>query len=342
MQQERVLMIVPIVFAVNNSYVKQVATVIASILKCGNVNVIYKFYILQTDISAENQQLLTTYMKTFPNGFIEFIDMCKFVENVNLESFMSRREGYTYISSETYFRFYLAEIFRNYNKVIYLDADIIVFKDLALLYETDIEDYYCAAVRDYFVTRYAKNIKKYTGQYPHLTFERYLNEILKINDNKYFNAGVLLLNLKKMREDDIQAKLWKFTVENSPLEFQDQDVLNSVFHSKVKFVNWLWNCLKSPIYPDTPYIVHFVGPEKPWRYDQFFSYDYSYIDEWWKYYASTLCFDVRDSEIKKQIKNQRRRCILKRSLPKIFSIKNIGAYKVLTLFGMTFKLKELK
>lgn len=336
------VMIVPVVFAVNNSYVKQLATVIASILKCGNESIIYKIYVLHTDITVENRQRLTMYMNAFPNGSIEFIDMCNFVEKVNLESFMSRREGYTYISSETYFRFYIPEIFRNYDKVIYLDADIIVLNDLTLLYETDIEDYYCAAVRDYFVTRYAKNIKKHTGQYPHLTFERYLNEILKINDNKYFNAGVLLLNLKKMREDDIQAKLWKFTVENSPLEFQDQDVLNSVFHSKVKFVNWLWNCLKSPIYPDTPYIVHFVGPEKPWCYDPSFSYNYSYIDEWWKFYELTPYFDVKDLEIKKQIRSQRRRHMLQQLMPKVFSLKNIGEHKVLTLLGMCFKLKRLE
>ena len=81
---------------------------------------------MHTDITEENKNLLKDYTETFQNGTINFIDMSSFIQNEDLESLMSSRKEYNYISPETYFRFYIPKILKNYDKVIYLDADILV------------------------------------------------------------------------------------------------------------------------------------------------------------------------------------------------------------------------
>ena len=336
-EKERFWMNIPIVFAINNLYIKQVATVITSILKNGSKNNRYEIFIMHTDIADKNQKLLKDYVKTFQNGKIEFIDMNSFIKNADLESLMSRRKNYTYISPETYFRFYIPEIFKNHDKIIYLDADIIVMKDVALLYNEDITEYYCGAIQDSFMTSHVMNYKRTTSQYPDLTYAQYLRNVLGMKDYKYFNAGVLLLNLNKMREENISQKLWQFAQDKSPLEFQDQDVLNAILESKVKYVDELWNCLKGFINTKSPYIAHFVGPEKPWIYDSKYSYNYSYINEWWKYYELTPCLDKKDLELKQQIQKKHRKYIWINLFQFLFYIKNIGAYKIMFVLGICFK-----
>lgn len=331
---------IPIIFAINNSYTKQVATVITSILKNSDKNNYYEFSVMHMDIAPENQKLLEDYVRTFHNSTINFIDMNSFTQNEYLESLMSRRKDYTYISPETYFRFYIPEIFKNYGKVIYLDADIIVMKDVALLYKEDITEYYCGAIQDSFMTSHIRNYKRTTAQYPDLTYIQYLRSILEMKDYKYFNAGVLLLNLNKMREDNISQKLWQFAQEKSPLEFQDQDVLNAVFKGKVKYVDELWNCLKGFASKKSPYIMHFVGPEKPWGYEKKYSYNYTCIDEWWKYYELTPCFNKEDLEIKRSIQKKNKNCVFKNFVQQIFSLKNNEEYKIMTVLGFKFKFKR--
>lgn len=337
---------IPIVFAINNSYIKQIATVITSILKNCNKGTCYEFSIMHTDITTENQTLLKDYIATFKNSTINFVDMNNFIKDTDLESLMSRRKNYTYISPETYFRFYIPEIFKNYDKIIYLDADIVVMKDIALLYNEDITEYFCGAIQDSFIASYIRNYKRKTAQYPNLTYIQYLRTILGKKDNKYFNAGVLLLNLNKMREDNISQKLWQFAQEKSPLEFQDQDVLNAVFERKVKYIDTNWNCLKGFVSNKTPSIMHFVGPEKPWIYNKSYSYNYTCIDEWWKYYELTPYFNKEDLKIKKQIKKQNKSTLPKNFAQQLFSLKNNEEYKILTLMGLQFqferKIKPIK
>ena len=83
-------------------------------------------------------------------------------------------------------------------KILYLDADILFNRDVHLLYDRDIDDYEYAAAPDHY------------GKYlihPH-----------------YINAGVLLLNLKKMRETRILEKARKW-LQKKKLVFADQSAL---------------------------------------------------------------------------------------------------------------------
>lgn len=97
------------------------------------------------------------------------------------DSFDSFKRAAKHISIETNFRLKIASLIPNVEKCIYLDSDLILTENISKLWMQDIDDYYFAAVTD-----------KKVG----------------------FNAGVLLINLKKWREDNLEKKFFEYAKEN--------------------------------------------------------------------------------------------------------------------------------
>ncbi|MEI0581571.1 glycosyltransferase family 8 protein [Brachyspira pilosicoli] len=304
--------IIPIVFAINDSYIKQIVTVLTSIIdNFSNENKL-EINILERNLSDENKKIISKFNNS--NIEINYINMNNV--NMNLEKFMDIREHYNYISIETYYRFFISELFPNYDKVIYLDADIIVLEDISKLYNIDIENYLAGVVFDMNIDLVlAREWLISKG----VTLKEYFEKTLNKTTTNYFNAGVLLLNLKKIREDNIAEKLWKFAEEKSPLEFQDQDVLNAVFENNVKYIDRRWNIFKDVQWylrdhPDknskdkikeiskNPFIVHYIGINKPWEYNNIYYYDYYFLDDWWKYYRKTEFYKKQDEKVYKLMK----------------------------------------
>lgn len=307
---------IPIVFAINNSYVKQLSTVITSIIKNGKNNH-FEFNILSSDITYENVVKINDFTEKLSNGKSQakFIDMKPFIKDIDIEKYMSRREGYKYISADTYFRFFIPDIFSDYSKIIYLDADIIVLDDLSKLFTEDINDYYAGVVEDTYLSLCICDKERKTSVRPDLNYCQYLKQKLKKTNTKYFNAGILLLNLDKIR--NTTNNLWNFTFKESPLEFLDQDVLNSLWENNVKYLDYKWNISKGlnaqiPAIKDKrirkylkkiykkPSIYHYVGNDKPWLICNS-NYNYSFIKTWWNYYKLTPYFKKEEILILKHI-----------------------------------------
>ncbi len=101
------------------------------------------------------------------------------------------------------------------DKLIYLDCDIVATLDLAELYDIDISDRLLAAVAE-------PNLSK-------KDVARRLRSFSKVPE-KYFNSGVLLLNLQKLRQfcKDGNILLSTFVENYDALEYKDQDVLNGL------------------------------------------------------------------------------------------------------------------
>ena len=117
---------------------------------------------------------------------------------------------HSYISLSAYYRLKLPSILVELDKVLYLDCDVIVNTSLKDLYDTDITDYYAAGVKDIAMTS--------SGYVPKLE-----------NNNIYFNTGVLLLNLDKMRKDKIEIEFEDYTIKNiQSIKVGDQEILNKV------------------------------------------------------------------------------------------------------------------
>lgn len=182
----------------------------------------------------------------------------------------------THVSPAALIKFDLSKIFTNINELLYLDSDIIVKKDISILFEIDVTNHYIAASFEFW---------------------KYLLETYKSKNcpipSFYFNSGVMLLNLQKMREDSISEQLWNTKINdfNSPekkVQMMDQDTLNKVCGYKTLHlpIKYNLNCyftkgidieLINKVYvtkysdcnelKNDAVIIHYVGKaDKPWKY----------------------------------------------------------------------------
>lgn len=163
-----------------------------------------------------------------------------------------------------YYRFLLPKMLPNEHKVLYLDCDIIVRHSLKAFYETSLQNMSLAAV----VGESCDDI----------VFEN----ILQIS-SKYFNSGVLLINLDYWRQHEITRKLVKWVTDNpDKCSLPDQNALNKVLDGKVVYADYTYNFQEwwfreSLVHymhyskweeirerSKDPVVVHFCEAEKPW------------------------------------------------------------------------------
>lgn len=185
-------------------------------------------------------------------------------------------------------KLFVGEYLKNIPKVLYIDADTLIQEDLSAVYRTNIENNYVAAVKDGLMYQFPEHIAALNLR----------------NKEFYFNSGIMLLNLEKIRQDEIIKKsVIYFNTHNDV--FGDQDVLNVVFAGKAvplsyryncnsvffeekdaKFLSSFWNenvpsTLKD-VYKNAA-ILHFAG-HKPWT--EWFKEPYL-KSLWWKYAKET-------------------------------------------------------
>ena len=158
----------------------------------------------------------------------------------------------------TLYRFYAYQILdETIERCLWLDADLMIRGDIRGLYDTPMGDqwYFTSALES---DAYAKN---------------------NVGENyEYTNIGTIVMNLKKLRSDDMMNAFWEFLF--SP-DFDypafEQDALNIVFRRKIKFVEQgIWNSFpisefneNVPLetireYADKARIVHFLSAKKVW------------------------------------------------------------------------------
>lgn len=229
----------------DNNYSKYAGVVIASILSNANPEDELHFYILDGGIQKENKEKILS-LKNIKNCEITFVPIDK-----NLFEVYKNIGTHAYISLSACYRLKLSSLLPKIDKVLYLDCDVIVNSDLNDLFNKDISEYYAAGIRDIAM--------KSSGYIP------------KLNDgNIYFNSGVLLFNLSKIRQDNIESRFEQYTKENiKTIRVGDQEIINVVCQGKIKQIDSEWNVQSSNFvnrsdYTKTPKIVHYIGRQKPW------------------------------------------------------------------------------
>ncbi len=249
---------IPVFYAVDDKYIPFLAVSLGSLIANTTESNNYAIKVLTTGISNENIEKIKKYEKE--NVTIEFVNLSK-----QLEEIKDKLYTRNYFSNTTYFRLFIPEIYPEYNKAIYIDSDTVVLEDIAKLYSDDMGDNLISAVSDGAV----QSID---------IFKDYVEKVVGVSDyNYYFNAGMIVMNLKELREYKFQEK-FLYLLEKIRFEVaQDQDYLNRLCKGRVKLIDSSWNTMPiMGIQDKQPKIIHYNLGAKPWYFD-----DVPYQEYFW-------------------------------------------------------------
>ena len=262
--------VIPIFFATDQKYVPLLSVALTSLTMNASKNYKYNIHILHSGLSKRTIEELNAF-----NSDVFSIIYSNVSEK--LEKVSSTLQTRDYYSKTTYYRFFIRSLFPEYDKALYLDCDIVVLGDISKFYNIDLKDNYLGAVREQVVNSVE-------------AFREYSRKVLHLEPKKYFNAGILLLNLDKMRNDKIDDVIFSMLAQYGfDTIAQDQDYLNYVAKGKVKEVDLSWN--KEPIkdgYKKVPNLIHYAYFRKPWqnpvlKYGKYF-WEYAKLTKYYDYF----------------------------------------------------------
>ena len=154
----------------------------------------------------------------------------------------------THLSIPTYYRILLPQkISKNVNTLLYLDSDMVILENIRQIYKERI-----------------KVIAKACYEKKDIT-------ILEKNIVSYFNAGVMLINCSKWRDNNLSQRALHLTRKHSEdFPYADQDLLNYLLDGNKAELSSKWNVKKTDYRTEKSIlndakIIHYTGSLKPWH-----------------------------------------------------------------------------
>lgn len=239
----------------SGTYSRHAGAVITSVLMNTQSDVM--FHILHDEtLNDQNKGKLKETALKF-NGKINFIDVTDEMKKHSSVDIVKITGAFT---PGSVFRLLLPNI-TSMNKIIYLDCDVIVNLDISELWNIDLEGYYIAAIDD----KAGQTIMNK----PLLSNSRFRMWMMDMPLEHYFNSGVVMLNLNKIRKNFnlFEEGLKFFERYERCTEFPDQDLLNKLFSDKTLIVDPKFHVFAREAMSREDFnnaIWHFTG-EKPWN-----------------------------------------------------------------------------
>lgn len=274
--------IVPIAFAFDNNLILPACVCISSLMMNAKEDTFYDIFILHSAHVALEKEKLDKLTQYYKNCRIQY----RQVDNTFDSAFEIRG-----ITTSTYYRLLIPDLISEYDKIIYSDVDVIFRSDLSKIYfSTDLHDSYVAGVNA--LIPFIPDMRMY-----------YL-KMRKVEMKGIIYAGNIILNSKKIREDNIIDQFKRLAKLN--FRFQDLDILNIVCQNKIVYLKpefcvttyfsefsirnkkilqqyWADNDIELALQNG---IVHYNG-QKPWK-----QYSINF-DIWWEYYRKSPFFDEK-------------------------------------------------
>lgn len=282
-----------VVCAADDNYAMPLAAMVCSVMDNLRDDCSVAFFIIDGGIKKRSKENI---LKTLKNKKCEvsFLPNLSsyFDENFKEAVHYTITEGQAkkHLTIETYYRLLIPELLpQTFEKAIYLDCDLVVDQDISLLWEIDLEDNYLLAAPDLWIHSIAA----------HNGLLNYQELGIKNINAKYFNAGVVVVNIKKWRDENILRDATEYLKQNKEyIRFADQDILNALLVDKwgeldpqwnvtpgiYEYSSWEASPFSEGIYNsiiNEPNIIHFAAADKPWnsRKSLFQDYFYRYVDK---------------------------------------------------------------
>ncbi|MBS4429998.1 lipopolysaccharide 1,2-glucosyltransferase [Pectobacterium punjabense] len=283
-----------VAYGIDKNYAVGCGISVASILINNNIN--FTFHIFSDDFDDEFIKKLNILAGKFKTKIVLY----------KINSEMLKTLPCTDIWSHAmYFRLLaFSHLSDKISSLLYLDADVICKGSLAQLHKLDTAPHVAAVIRDLPETQ-----KKSANRLKMTALE-----------GKYFNSGVLFVNLTIWNELNLTQKIFdKLRNGEKSIQYPDQDVMNILLHDNVIFLPREYNTiysikseLKDPshqkykeIIKNTTILIHYTGVTKPWHkwasYPSTVSFQRAFHESPW------LTSDLKDAtffvEMKKKYKH---------------------------------------
>lgn len=246
---------VHLLLSTNSQFLQHTAVCLTSLL-VNNSDLFFDIVVVGRATEPLDEGKLRRSLARFPNHLLRFRE---FIPPADI---LLPLPGAFY-TIETWARLWVEEYFPpEVDRVLYLDADIVIVGSIAPLWNTDLGGALLGAVDipgSEGITRLGLPAK-----------------------DGYFNAGVLLIDLRQWRETGaLQTVLEFVSAHPERIHTVDQDALNACFHGRRKRLDYRWNAIR-PFFREPvalplsrgeieavrreARIIHFNGASKPWSY----------------------------------------------------------------------------
>ena len=266
-----------VVYASNDNYARHLAVSIYSLLDHNREEQDIHVFILSMGLSDVTQERLKTVASLFRRK-LTILELGDIKERF---SFPVDTGGF---DLSIMARLFIGEILpEETGRVLYLDCDTLVLSSLKKLWETDLKSFLLGAVMEPTI-------------YPSIKAE-----IGLLPSEPYYNSGVLLIDMKRWKEENAQKLLLDFYCSKGGKLFAgDQDTINGALKGRIKSLSPRYNFFTnyryfryshlvrlSPVYGKLtkkgfkgakkhPAILHFMGDERPWKAGNFNHYRRAY------------------------------------------------------------------
>ena len=263
---------IPVFFTIDNDYAPFLAVALSSAVSNASKDRLYRAIVLHQDVSDNYQRRLKLLQKD--NFKIDIIPMKNNFDA--LDDRMSNRLRCDYFTLTIYFRLFIPAMFTQYDKAVYIDSDVVVADDIAKLFDTDIGDNFIGACNDLSI-----------ADVPPLV--AYTENAVGVKKHEYINSGVLLMNLKKLREAQFEEHFLNLlNTYHFDSIAPDQDYINAILNGKIYYLDKRFDAMPNNARPkcENPVIIHYNLFEKPWCYDNI-----QYEEVFWHYAVSSGFID---------------------------------------------------
>ncbi len=222
---------IAVVYAADDKYTDILSVSIQSLLDHTDTDCKYDIVVLSDGISFNHRRILLSMIENMDHVSIRFLEVGYLLDQYAFQ-FTN-----TQLSRATFLRLLLPDVMKEYQRILYLDGDTVITTNIAALFQIDMKDQLVAAVEDPHIAA----IRKFREN-----VQEHLRADIGIDDEeRYFNAGVLLINLQALRKTYTVKNMMKLAVERKWM-WEDQDVLNKLCKKRIYWLPENWNVLWVP------------------------------------------------------------------------------------------------
>lgn len=281
-----------ILYTINDNFVPQAAACMCSVCENNVDEQNISFFVAGMGISAANKDGLVQLAESYGRK-------CEIIEIDSIEKYLDFSYDTSGWNEIVLARLLIDKILPEHvDRVIYLDGDTIIRGSLRNMWNMNLRG-------------------KVLAMSVETTADKQRKQSLELENNYYYNAGVLLIDLKRWRSNDCARRILQYYQEhNGRLFANDQDAINAVLKDEIRpmlpkynfcntYTQYPYRTLKKLVYPmpyinkavyeeccKNPIIIHFLGEERPWRKGN----THKYRNDYKKYLGLTQWCDTPDEE----------------------------------------------